>query len=195
MKNDITNEITFQSAETAPASRNVRDEFKDILDTVAIRASLAERRSDLINVAMNLTSDFNKGTIIRTANAMLVRETWLVGKKKFDPRGTVGTHHYETIKHHEDWSFVRDYLRSEGYTIFAVDNIDSFEPKVFWDVEFPAKSAFVYGEENAGLSADVIEDCDDMIYIPMQGSVRSLNAATAAAIVMSEYSRQHRIDV
>jgi len=195
MKNPDTNELVFtEQAGRDPQTRNVIDEFKQIQDVVAIRAALAERRNQFINVCMNLTSDFNKATVIRTANAFLARETWLVGKQKFDPRGTVGTHHYETMKHADEWEFVRDYLRVEGYTIYAVDNIDSFEPKVFWDVEFPEKSAFVYGEEQLGLAANVIEDCDAMVYIPMQGSVRSLNAATAAAIMMSEYTRQHRLD-
>jgi tRNA G18 (ribose-2'-O)-methylase SpoU len=196
MKNPDTNELVFtETVVRDPATRNVIDEFKQVQDVVAIRAMLAERRNKFINVCMNLSSDFNKATIVRTSNAFLAQEIWLVGARKFDPRGTVGTHHYETLKQHEDWSFVRDYLRAEGYTLYAVDNIDSYDPSSLWDVEYPEKSAFIYGEEQLGLSSEVIDDCDGMVYIPMQGSVRSLNAATAAGIIMSEYTRQHRLDV
>ena len=193
MKNEETHELTFRDgSDKTPAERNVADEYRHIHDVLAIRAALAEKRHAFVNVCMNLTSDFNKSTVIRTANAFLARETWLVGKRKFDPRGTVGTHHYETIKHADEWSEVRDILRADGYTIFAVDNIYEFTPVSLYETEFPEKSAFVYGEEQLGLSEDVIRDCDAMVYIPMQGTVRSLNAATAAGIIMSEYVRQHQ---
>jgi tRNA G18 (ribose-2'-O)-methylase SpoU len=192
MKNEETHELTFRDGSNKDVSeRNVADEYRHIQDVVTLRAELAKKRHQFVNVCMNLTSDFNKGTIIRTANAFLARETWLVGNRKFNPRGTVGTHHYETIKHADDWAEARDILRADGYTLYAVDNIYGFDPVSLYEVEFPEKSAFIYGEEQAGLAEDVIRDCDAMVYIPMQGSVRSLNAASAAAIVMSEYIRQH----
>lgn len=65
-------------------------------------------------------------------------------------------------------------------------------PQNIWDTDFPAKSAFVYGTESNGLSREVIDQCDAMVFIEMYGSVRSFNLACTLSIVLGEYSRQHR---
>ena len=65
-----------------------------------------------------------------------------------------------------------------------------YNTKLILDEKLPYKSAFVFGEEGPGLSQKDIELCDDMIYIGMYGSVRSLNVASAAAVIEFEYARQ-----
>ena len=76
--------------------------------------------------------------------------------------------------------------------IYAVDNIMEYNPKNILDIDFPKKSAFLFGEENTGLSKEELDLCDDMVYIEMFGSVRSLNVACAATVVEYEYSRRWR---
>lgn len=173
------------------ASRNVSDYYK-AWEHDAIVADLDSKRNPFINVCMNLTGDFSKSSIIRNANAWLAKETWLIGRKRFDVRGAVGTHHYEKIKHSESWDTVRDYLKAEGYKLYAIDNIPSYNPKVFYNAQLPEKSAFIFGEEQAGLQEKVIEDCDEMLYIPQFGSVRSVNVAVAAGVIMNEWVRQNK---
>jgi tRNA G18 (ribose-2'-O)-methylase SpoU len=171
-------------------SRNVIDYYK-LWQHDEIVADLDKKRNPFVNVCMNLTGDFSKSSIIRNANAWLAKETWIVGRKRFDARGTVGTHRYEKVKHSTDWQEVFAYLKKDGYTIYAVDNIPEYEPKVLYNISMPEKSAFVYGEEGVGLPAEVIEACDEMIYIPQYGSVRSINVAVAAGVIMNEWVRQH----
>lgn len=55
------------------------------------------------------------------------------------------------------------------------------------------KSAFVYGSECDGLPQEIIDKCDEMIFIRQDGSIRSLNVAQAAACVCCEYSRRYRM--
>ena len=50
--------------------------------------------------------------------------------------------------------------------------------------------AIVIGNETHGLSMNYAKVCDAMIRIPMQGSVSSLNVASAAAILLYEVERQ-----
>jgi TrmH family RNA methyltransferase len=58
------------------------------------------------------------------------------------------------------------------------------------DIDMAAKpSALVFGEEAAGVSADVINMADITASIPMKGMTGSLNAAAAAAIVLYESFR------
>lgn len=168
-------------------TRNVTDYYKT-WETEAIKADLDKNRTPMVTICMNLTGDFNKSSIVRNNNAFLGREVWMVGKKKFDPRGAVGTQHYETIKHTEDWVSLFEHLRDEGYQIIGVDNVEHAEPltnHVFYPDE---KVAFVYGEEGLGLSDDMLDKCDSLVYIRQGGSVRSVNVAVASGIIMHWYT-------
>ena len=182
-------------------TRNVADHFKGMA-VDEIRMKLQKVRTPMVTITMNLTSDFNKSSVLRAHNAMAGREFVLVnrvndhdplnpeGIKKFDSRGAVGAKNYETIRHVTDWrTLIADY-KAEGYTVYAVDNSVGYDPHPIYNVSLPEKSAFVYGEEGLGLEVDMIEACDAMIYIPQFGSVRSLNISQAAAICMYEYCRQ-----
>lgn len=184
-------DITFNGVEPDAASRNTTDAYKDKM-TSEIRASLNDQRSQMVNICMNLTNDFNKASVVRASNAFLGKEVWMVGKRRFNRVGTVGTHHYENLKHAEDYKELFAMLIADGYTIFPVDNRPEYDPKVINEIKFPEKTAFLYGEEMMGLPDEVIEACNgDMIYIRQRGSVRSLNVAQAAAVTMCFYDSQH----
>lgn len=175
-------------------NRNVADEYKHMPMSM-IRASLDEKRLPLVNVAFNLTSDFNKATLIRNSNVFLADSVYLVGKKRFDKRGAVGTHHYENMWHSEKWEDLLAHLKAHDYMVYAVDNTPEFHPLKLYDITFPLKTAFVFGEEKLGLRAEVVESCDHAVAIPQAGSARSLNVGTASGILMSEYMRTHRYHV
>ena len=53
--------------------------------------------------------------------------------------------------------------------------------------------ALVVGNEAHGLSDEEISLVDGVVHIPMSGQAESLNAATAASIVVFEALRQRRI--
>lgn len=52
-----------------------------------------------------------------------------------------------------------------------------------------AGDCLVLGNEGHGVSAATLENCDDVIYIPMTDKTESLNAAAAAAVLLWEHSR------
>lgn len=171
--------------------KNVTNYYKqNTLDE--IRADLETKRTHVVNVFMNLTSDFNKSSGIRANNAFCGRAVYLVGRRKYNRVGSVGAHQYEHVYNADTLEEVVNFLHDDGYTVYAVDNILEYQPKNIWDVSFPQKSAFVYGEEMLGLSKESIDLCDDMVYINQTGAVRSLNVACSSAVILSEYSRQHR---
>lgn len=170
---------------------NVADMYKS-WTVNEIRADLDKRRTPMVSIFMNLTHDFNKASGIRANNAYLGEHVYLVGRRHYNRKGTVGTHRYEHASSAENLAEVVDMLHEQGYTVFAVDNLPEYDPENVWDVDFPEKSAFVYGEEQRGLQPEEIALCDRMIYCQMYGSVRSLNVAQCSAVIMNEYSRQHR---
>jgi tRNA G18 (ribose-2'-O)-methylase SpoU len=60
------------------------------------------------------------------------------------------------------------------------------------NVKLPAKSAFIFGNEEFGISFSK-EDFKELksLKIPQFGQVQSINVSVAASIVMYEYIRQH----
>lgn len=59
-----------------------------------------------------------------------------------------------------------------------------------WDHDFRSPTAFVVGNEAAGMSRGWAEACGTTVRIPMGGSASSLNAAVAGSLVLYEVSRQ-----
>lgn len=171
---------------------NVADKYKQMF-IGDIKEDLATKRSPMVTIAFNLTSDFNKATVLRSNECFLGSDMILIGNRRFMRKGTVGLHHISPLRHAVDYRPVFDDLHEQGYTIFGVDNVMDYHPEVIYDVELPAKSAFVYGEEGLGLSNDVLDNVDKVIYIPQfDGAARSLNIASAASVVMSHYNMQNR---
>ncbi len=184
--------------------RNVTDFYKGKSDD-EIRADLYQRRGEMISIMQNLSHDFNKASAVRNSNAFGMRKLIFLnpenpaipdapeGIKKWDRRGSLGTQNYEHIEHRRvtDYQAVFDQLHADGYTIYAVDNTPGYQPQSLYNVTFPAKSAFLFGEERLGLADDLIAAADAMIYIPQYGSVRSINVSVAHGIIAAFYASQH----
>lgn len=62
----------------------------------------------------------------------------------------------------------------------------------YTDWSFRADDVLLVGRESAGLPESVHESADGRLAIPMQAGLRSLNVATAAAMVLGEALRQTR---
>ena len=171
-------------------TRNVTDFYK-AWETDAIKADLDTHRLPFISVFEHVNGDFNKATGIRNNNAFLGQEIWIVGEraKRYDKRGTVGTHHYEHVKFAETWGQVLESVGSE-YRLIAFDNVEG--ATALPNFEWPEKVVMMFGEEQRGLSPEALSLADEIVYIPMNGSVRSLNVGTASGIAMYDYCSKNQ---
>jgi tRNA G18 (ribose-2'-O)-methylase SpoU len=165
-------------------TRNVSDFYK-YWENEAIVADLDSKRNDFVVAVERVNGDFNFSTVIRNCNAFLGKMIYRCGKKQYDKRGTVGTHHYEHVEYSDDVIDLINYYRSQGYRIVAIDNVGNAQDIRSYSWE--RKSLMVFGEEGRGLSQEAIELADDIVYIPQFGSVRSLNLGTASGIAMYDY--------
>jgi tRNA (cytidine/uridine-2'-O-)-methyltransferase len=59
-----------------------------------------------------------------------------------------------------------------------------------YDFAFRADDVLLFGKESAGVPTGVAEACDARLCLPMRPQVRSMNLATAAALVLGEALRQ-----
>jgi 23S rRNA (guanosine2251-2'-O)-methyltransferase len=59
-----------------------------------------------------------------------------------------------------------------------------------WDADLSGGLALVFGAEGKGLRPLVRRTCDDLVSIPLDGRVESLNVSVAAAVLLYEAKRQ-----
>lgn len=162
---------------------NVIDEFKS-LSQQEIKQQLKRSSHEFAVLMENWNGDFNLASLIRNANGFNAKEVFYLGRKKYDRRGTVGTHHYIDVLNIKTVEELL--LLKEKYVFVGLEN-NNENSKPLFDFEWPINSLLLFGEEGIGLSKEVIDICDHIIYIPMFGSVRSFNAATASGIAMYDY--------
>jgi 23S rRNA (guanosine2251-2'-O)-methyltransferase len=63
-------------------------------------------------------------------------------------------------------------------------------PRSMWQADLAGGLALVFGAEGKGLRPLVRRTCDELVSIPLVGSVDSLNVSVAAAVLMYEAKRQ-----
>ena len=71
-------------------------------------------------------------------------------------------------------------LQDHDFFVYGTD----MDGKDLKTIDFSSKKAVVIGNEGKGISQIVEKNCDEIISIPMVGSVNSLNASVAAGIVI-----------
>ena len=164
--------------------RNVVDMYK-YWTVDAIKADLRTKCNNFSVLITNEFHDFNIGSLIRNANAFCAKEVIVYGRKKFDRRGTVGSHLYTDLKHVK----FTDDLDLEGKILIGVDNLEGALP--IESFEWPKEHVVLaFGQEGTGLTDDLIDLCQHMVYIKQYGSIRSLNVGCASAIAMYDYCRK-----
>lgn len=83
--------------------------------------------------------------------------------------------------------FIAD-LKSEGYWVYGL--ADQGATSLF-DHTWSDKVVVVMGAEGKGVRRLVQEECDELVAIPMLGSVESLNVSVATGVVLYDICRFH----
>ena len=78
-------------------------------------------------------------------------------------------------------------LKQDGYWVVGTDMKDARE---YREGMYDSPTVLVIGSEGQGISNLVKKQCDYMVYLPMVGSITSLNASVAAAVLMYEVYNQ-----
>ena len=78
------------------------------------------------------------------------------------------------------------YLKLNGYTVYAVEQVKNSLPLERMNFDETEKIAVIFGNEVTGVDQETILRCDGCIEIPQLGMKHSLNIATAAGVVLWE---------
>lgn len=169
--------------------RNVVDKYRH-WRLEAIRQDLAKTASELEIAIENLERDFNMGTIVRSANAFNVRRVHIIGRKQWNKRGAMMTDKYLEVIHHRT---VDDFLQAikPGYQLIALDNQPGAQDLT--QFELPKRAVLLFGSENNGISAALLNHANAMVQIEQFGSTRSINVGVAAGIAMYEWTRRFKL--
>lgn len=173
-------------AEIGKDTRNVIDYYKE-WESDQIKADLDTRRLPFVVGLENISGDFNKSTIIRSSNAFLAKQSWIIGNKRWDRRGAVGTHNYIHLKYAPSLDYI--YLNEPDIRDMrwvAIDNVPGAVPITHYD--WRPDTFMIFGEERRGVSPMALGMAEDVVMIPQLGSVRSLNVGVAGGIVMYDYA-------
>lgn len=135
----------------------------------------------------------NTGNAIRLA-AITGAELHLVEPLGFDfsdaklRRAGLDYHDLAVVTVHKDIGAAWEYLRPERVYAFTSDGESSYA-----DIAYEAGDVFLFGPESVGLPAELKQDphVTARVRLPMLPSLRSLNLANAASIVVYEAWRQH----
>jgi hypothetical protein len=85
-----------------------------------------------------------------------------------------------------------DALKEKGVWVIGADESGDM---LYDEVDYRGPTAIVIGGEGEGIRRLVLEGCDQVVRIPMEGHVTSLNAAAAGTLILYEALRQRRRDV
>ncbi|HQQ88798.1 MAG TPA: RNA methyltransferase [Oscillospiraceae bacterium] len=143
-------------------------------------------RDGLFVVLDGLQDPGNIGTILRTCDAMDVRGVLLCGSADiWSPkvlRASMGCLFRLPVAVFADAAEAFSALHRHGCTVFASTLSANSVP--LNQVRFPKRSAVVIGNEGSGIPEEDLARSDTLVTIPMPGRAESLNAASAAAILI-----------
>ena len=167
-------------------TRNLIDEYKGMSNEQVFDA-LSKKRTPLEIAIENVEHDFNIGSIVRTANSFNVSKVHIIGKKKYNRRGAMCTDKYIEIIHHAS---IEDFLKTQkDRELVAIEN-NTERAKPLNEKNFVEKTTLIFGSENNGITAELLEKADDVRFIESFGLTRSVNVGVAAGIAMYGYIRQ-----
>ena len=83
------------------------------------------------------------------------------------------------------------FLLSKGFTIYLADTIAD---KMYYEMPYGTRTAFVMGSERYGISREWYEKTNSLIAIPMLGKCDSLNVGVAATVLCYEACIKNKIE-
>ena len=133
----------------------------------------------------------NLGAILRTS-AALGMDAVVLGKGTCDPynpkvvRASAAALLRMPLETGEDLATKIHFLRTKGFTIVAT----SPHAKITLDkAKLRRKVALLFGSEGGGVGANLIDQADEVVRIPMKGKVESLNVAVAHGLLAYDLMR------
>lgn len=167
---------------------NIRSTRKNV---VALEDVL-EKEKLLLLILDGVQDPHNIGACLRTADAAGV-DAVLVSKNR-SPGLTavmrkVASGAAETVPYIQVSNLARAMQQLRDDNVWIIGTSGETETSIF-DISAAPRMAVVMGSEGKGMRRLTRENCDELVSIPMQGTVESLNISVAAGISLFEVRRK-----
>jgi len=157
-----------------------------------IKDILIKRQPDLTVVLDNVHKPHNLAAIIRSCDAVGISDIHGISsneqKVSVNLKSASGSNHWVNLHIHHSVPNVISELKQSGFSIYAAN--DSTKAIDYRKVDYTKPSVIVLGAELDGISPETLDAVDEVIKIPMQGMVESLNVSVANAVILFEAQRQ-----
>ena len=149
----------------------------------------------LIVICDELSDPHNLGAIIRTAecagaHGIIIPKRRSVGLTAVVGKASAGALEYMPVARVSNIAAAIDTLKKAGVWVYGRA---AGGDTTLYRADLKSAAAIVIGNEGEGMSRLVSERCDFKVSIPMKGSISSLNASAAAAIMLYEAVRQRSV--
>lgn len=145
----------------------------------------------------NVRSLHNVGSVFRTSDAFRIEKIYLCGITA-TPENSLTEIHKTALGAEEsvEWEYSADTIRvvqdlkSKGYTIISIEQVEGSIMLNNFIADTSAKYALILGNEVKGVQQQVVDISDISIEIPQYGTKHSLNVSVSAGIVLWEFAKQ-----
>lgn len=177
----------------------VMEQFGYSLDQMLLKAEETHKEGGgepLFLVLEDIQDPGNLGTMLRTGEGAGVSGVIMSRGcvDIYNPktiRSTMGSLYRVPFVYEEDLGRAIDLLKGHGVRVYAAH----LKGEQYFDrISYPGGSAFLVGNEGNGLRKETADQADSYIKIPMKGSLESLNAAVAAALLLYQAAGSNRKD-
>lgn len=165
-------------------------EYASLDDILALAESRGE--APFVVVCDEISDPHNLGAIIRSAecvgaHGVVIPKRRSAGLTAVVGKTSAGAAEHLPVARVANISAALQELKDRGLWVYGAAAEGS---SPMWETDLTGPLALVIGSEGEGLGRLVRERCDFLVSILLRGKVSSLNASTAAAVLMYEVLRQ-----
>lgn len=159
--------------------------FSSLQDTLLI---FRKQQISIVLILDSIQDPRNFGAILRTAEAFSVdcvyyKEHHQTQINDLVIKTAMGATNYLNLVQINNLTNLIDKLKQEKFWIYAAALNENAKP---YNLEkYPEKIALIIGNEDKGVSKNLQNHADFLIYIPMYGNVQSLNVSVATGILLA----------
>jgi 23S rRNA (guanosine2251-2'-O)-methyltransferase len=138
----------------------------------------------------------NFGAICRSASCFGVDAVVIPSKgsaeiNEFAIKSSAGAIFHLAICRVKSLSATLDFLKDSGFAITACSEKGN---TLAHNATYDGPRVLIMGSEEKGISSGILVKSDDIVRIPMQGPIESLNVSVACGILLSEAYKQRMDD-
>ena len=167
---------------------NRKDKFLKILEN---------RTNHFTVVVEDVFQMHNTSAVMRSCEVFGIQELSIIEQrygKTIDKEIAMGAQKWVDITSFDDVQTCINTIKERGYQVIATTPHEN--DCLLDDFDITKPSALFFGTERDGLSAEILEQADGFLKIPMVGFTESLNISVSAAIIIQNLiSRLRKSDI